>query len=95
MSRTLYTGCLKKFAIIRRTDKVRFLDTYLMCRVLAHIYLLTFSFYSVEFSFLSCKKPITHVMKVVKGKTVDVYCFIIISKCYDFNVLLCSEYHQK
>ena len=31
----------------------------------------------------------------MKRKTVDPYCFIIISKCYDFHVLLYSEYHQK
>ena len=30
--------------------------------------------------------------EVTKRKTVDSYYFMIISKCYDFHVLLCSEY---
>ena len=37
-----------------------------------------------------------HVLcEVMKRKTVDSYSFIIISRCYNFHVLLCSEYHQK
>ena len=33
---------------------------------------------------------------MMKRKTVDLYCFIIISKFYDlFHVLFCSEYNQR
>ena len=43
---------------------------------------------------LEVKKPIIHVLsEVMKRKTVDSCCFII-SKCYNFHVLFCSEYHQ-
>ena len=41
-------------------------------------------------------KPIIYVLsEVMKRKPVNSYCFIIISNCYDFHVLFCSEYHQK
>ena len=52
-------------------------------------------FDSIGFSFLSWKKNIIHVLsEVMKRKTVDSY-YYFISKCYNFHVLFCPEYHQK
>ena len=45
--RTYYAGCLKKFAIIRRTQKPFSGYIYLMCRVLAHIFFIYFLFLMV------------------------------------------------
>ena len=52
---------------------------------------------SIGFSFSNkLEKPIIKILsEVVKRKTVDSCCVIIISKCYDFHVLFCCEYHQK
>ena len=49
-------------------------------------------FHSIGF----LKKVIIHVLsEVMERKTVDSYCFIVISKCYDLHALFSSEYHQK
>ena len=50
-----YTGCLKKFAIIGRTQDHFSGFIYLMCRVLAHIYWVSV-FDSIGFSFFELKK---------------------------------------
>ena len=82
--------CLtEKFARIRRTQNPFSGYIYLMCMGCCHIFIYWLSvFQSVEFSFFSWKKPTMHVLSV------DSYCFII-SKCYYFHVLFCSDYHQK
>ena len=68
----------KQIARIRRTQNRFSGNTFLMFRVLLHIYLWTF-FDSRGFTLLSWKKPIIHVLsEVMKRKTVNSYCFIII-----------------
>ena len=78
----------KRFARIQRTQKPFSGYIYLMCRVLAHVYLLTCSFSRHRVFILELKKLIIHVLSEVrKKKTVDSCCFIVISKCYDLHVL--------
>ena len=78
----------KKFARIQRTQKPFSGYIYLMCRVLAHVYLLTCSFSQYRVFILELKKLMIHVLSEVrKRKTVDSCCFIVISKCYDLHVL--------
>ena len=79
----------KKFARIQRTQKPFSGYIYLMCRVLAHVYLLTCCFSQYMGFILKLKKLMIHVLsEVMKRKTVDSYCFIVISKCYDLHVLV-------
>ena len=78
----------KKFAGILRTQKPFSGYIYLMCRMLAHVYLLTCSFSQYRVFILELKKLIMHVLpEVRKRKTVNSCCFIVISKCYDLHVL--------
>ena len=78
----------KKFARILRTQKPFSGYIYLMCRMLAHVYLLTCSFSQYRVFILELKKLITHVLpEVRKRKTVNSCCFIVILKCYDLHVL--------
>ena len=78
----------KKFARILRTQKPFSGYIYLMCRMLAHVYLLTCSFSQYRVFILELTKLIMHVLpEVRKRKTVNSCCFIVISKCYDLHVL--------
>ena len=82
---------------MRRTQNRFSGNTFLMCRVLVHIYLWTF-FDSRGFILLSLTKSIIHVLsEVMKGKTVNAYCFIVtvLQNAKMFYVLLCFEYHQR
>ena len=51
----VYTGCLNKFARIRRTQNLFSGYIYFMCMVLADVYLLNFCFDSTRLLFLSLK----------------------------------------
>ena len=91
------TWCPKQIARIRGTQNRFSGSTSLMCTVLVHIYFWTF-FDSGGFTLLSWTKPIIHVLsEVMKGKTVNSYCFIIrvFQNPKFFYVLLCPEYHQR
>ena len=85
------TGCPKKIARIRRTQNRFSGNTFLICRVLVHLW--TF-FDSRGFTLLTWKKLIIHVLsEVMKRKTVNSYCFIItvFQNAKIFYVLLCSK----
>ena len=78
----------KKFARIQRTQKLFSGYIYLMCRVLVHVCLLTCCFSQCRVFILKLKKLIIHVLsEVMRTKTVDSHCFIVISKWYDLHVL--------
>ena len=47
------------------------------------------------FQILDLKDHFSVLPQVMERKTVDSYCFIIVSKYYDFHVVSGSEYHQK
>ena len=54
--------------------------------MLAHVYLLTCCF--SQYRAFNLKKLMIHVLsEVMKRKTVDSYCFIVISECSDLHVL--------
>ena len=78
----------KKLAGIQQTQKPFSGYIYLMCRVLVHVYLLTFCFSQCRVFILKLKKLTIHVLsEVMKRKTVDLHCFIVILKCYNLHVL--------
>ena len=87
--KTMIYKVSKKFARIQRTQKPFSGYIYLMCRVLAHVYLLTCCFSLKRVFILKLKKLMIHVLsEVMKRKTVDSYCFIVISKCHHLHVFL-------
>ena len=77
----------KKFATILRTQKPFSGYIYLICRMLAHVYLLTCSFSQYGVFILELKKLIMHVLPEVRKRKIVNSCCFIISKCYDLHVL--------
>ena len=74
------TRYLKKFAGIRRTQNPFSGYIYLMCRGVVTCLFIGFLFLIVQdfHSLNKLKKPIIQILsKVVKRKTVDLYCLII------------------
>ena len=77
----------KKFARIQRTQKPFSGYIYLICRVWCWHMFILLTCCSTRYRVFILKKLIIHVLsEVMKRKTVDSYCFIVFSKCYDPHV---------
>ena len=84
----------QKFAIFRRTQNLfsEYVQGVRMCLFVDFLFSIVKDFDS------KMKKLIKHVLsKIMERKTVDSYCFIIVSKSWDFQIVIvsCSEYHQQ